>query len=162
MSEPSWLQESWWPPMPDNDSNTNDLAVALAQLKEQLKNVASSVEQIKSSVAQVVALDRTIAELSIHNQNLRDDVKLLWTRIDEHKSAHERHRTAVDTVDDKVEALTNKARGAMWVLGITLGTFQTIVLVSLAWVFNHVNDSDVTNKLQQQRIEQLEQRSNAR
>lgn len=153
MSEPSWLQESWWPPMSDSD---NDLAVALAQLKEQIRSVASSVEEIKATMGQVVALDRTIAELSIHNQNLRDDVKLLWVRIDNQKAADETLKKNIDTVDSKVEGLTNRARGAMWVLGIMLGTFQAIVLASLAWVFNHVNDADVTNRLQQQRIEQLE------
>jgi regulator of replication initiation timing len=139
--------------MPEGDTN---VAAALAQLKEQVANVAASVDAIKISVAQVVVLDRTIAELNIHNQNLRDDVKMLWVRSDAHKDKHDQLKTADDTIDGKVEALSNRARGAMWVLGIMLGTFQAIVLASMAWVFTHVNDADVTNRLQQQRIEQLE------
>lgn len=155
MPGPSWLQDSWWPPMPESDNST-DLAVALAQLKEQLRNVASSVEDIKSAVGQVVALDRTIAELSIHNQNLRDDVKLIWTRVDKAKSDRDALERAIEAAEAKTDALANRAKGALWAIGVLLGAFQAIVLASMAWVFTHVSDADMTNRLQQQRIEQLE------
>lgn len=156
MPEPSWLQDSWWPPMPENDGSTSDLAVALAQLKEQIRSVASSVEEIKSAVGQVVALDRTIAELSIHNQNLRDDVKLIWNRVDEAKADRDKLERAIEAAEAKTDALANRAKGALWAIGVLLGAFQAIVLASMAWVFTHVSDADVTNRLQQQRIEQLE------
>lgn len=45
----------------------------------------------------------------------------------------------------------------MWVLGIVLGIVQTFLVGSIVWVFTHINEGDMLNRLQQQRLELLEQ-----
>ena len=139
------------------DQHNNDLAIQIARFGEQLRSVATSVEDIKSSVKPVAALDRAIAEMSIHNQNARKDIELLWARVDEGKKEREALEERIGEVDDRVAAMKNTAKGAMWVLGVVLGIVQTFMVGSIVWVFTHINEGDILNRLQQQRLEVLEQ-----
>ncbi|MFM0598148.1 hypothetical protein [Paraburkholderia dilworthii] len=138
------------------DQHNNDLAVQIARFGEQLRSVAASLEDIKTSVQPVAALDRAIAEMSIHNQNARKDIELLWARLDEGKKERAALEDQIGGVDEKVAAMKNTARGAMCVLGIVLGIVQTFLVGSIVWVFTHINEGDILNRLQQQRIEELE------
>ncbi|CDY77945.1 hypothetical protein BGLT_06751 [Caballeronia glathei] len=139
------------------DQQNNDLAIQIARFGEQLRSVATSVEDIKSSVKPVAALDRAIAEMSIHNQNARKDIELLWGRVDKGKKEREALEERIGEVDDRVAAMKNTAKGAMWVLGVVLGIVQTFMVGSIVWVFTHINEGDILNRLQQQRLEVLEQ-----
>jgi hypothetical protein len=140
-----------------SEQHNNDLAVQIARFGEQLRSVAASVEDIKTAVKPVAVLDRAIAEMSIHNQNARKDIELLWVRVDESRKDRDALDTRIGDVDDRVAAMKNTARGAVWVLGIVLGIVQTFVVGSIVWVFTHVNEGDILNRLQQQRLETLEQ-----
>lgn len=139
------------------EQHNNDLAVQIARFGEQLRSVAASLEDIKTSVQPVAALDRAIAEMAIHNQNARKDIELLWTRVAEGKKERDALEQQIGDVDDRVAAMKNTARGAMWVLGIVLGIVQTFLVGSIVWVFTHINEGDILNRLQQQRLEVLEQ-----
>lgn len=98
--------------------------------------------------------------MSIHNQNARKDIELLRARADAGRKEREELGNnlgeQIDGVADRVAAMKNTARGAMWVLGIVLGVVQTFLVGSIVWVFTHVNEGDILNRLQQQRIEELE------
>ena len=146
-------------PMVDqrNAQHNTDLAVQIARFGEQLRSVAASVEDIKTSVKPVAALDRAIAEMSIHNQNARKDIELLWARVDEGKRGRDALADEIGGVDGRIAAMRNTAKGAMWVLGIVLGVVQTLMVGSIVWVFTHINEGDILNRVQQQRIEVLEQ-----
>ncbi|MFP3614712.1 hypothetical protein ACOCG7_23770 [Paraburkholderia sp. DD10] len=139
------------------EQHNNDLAVQIARFGEQLRSVAASLEDIKTSVQPVAALDRALAQMSIHNQNARKDIELLWARVDEGKKERDALEAQIGGVDDRVAAMKNTARGAMWVLGIVLGIVQTFLVGSIVWVFTHINEGDILNRLQQQRLEVLEQ-----
>ncbi|MCX4139350.1 hypothetical protein M0D68_14240 [Paraburkholderia sp. SEWSISQ10-3 4] len=129
----------------------------IARFGEQLRSVAASLEDIKTSVQPVAALDRAIAEMAIHNQNARKDIELLWARVTEGKKDRDALVQQIGDVDDRVAAMKNTAKGAMWVLGIVLGIVQTFLVGSIVWVFTHINEGDILNRLQQQRLEVLEQ-----
>ncbi|MEW6340298.1 MAG: hypothetical protein AB1704_06415 [Pseudomonadota bacterium] len=139
------------------EQQNTSLAVQIARLGEQLRSVAASLEDIKTSVQPVAVLDRAIAEMSIHNQNARKDIELLWGRVGEAKKERDALEAQISGVDDGVAAMRNTARGAMWVLGIVFGIVQTFLVGSIVWVFTHINEGDILNRLQQQRIEVLEQ-----
>ncbi|MFM0355473.1 hypothetical protein PQR12_18445 [Paraburkholderia nemoris] len=139
------------------EQHNNDLAVQIARFGEQLRSVAASLEDIKTSVQPVAALDRAIAEMAIHNQNARKDIELLWARVTEGKKERDALVQQIGDVDDRVAAMKNTAKGAMWVLGIVLGIVQTFLVGSIVWVFTHINEGDILNRLQQQRLEVLEQ-----
>lgn len=131
-----------------------EFAIELTQLREQIKSVASDIGDIKTAISQIVTLDKTLAELTIHNQMAQKNMDALWTKYDELK-------TKTTTMDHDVKSFVNKFRGGAWVMGIMGGAVQAAVFGVTMWVFSHVNDNDIINKLQQQRIEQLEKRLEA-
>jgi hypothetical protein len=137
-------------------SAEQDLAVQIAALREQMKNMASSVETIKVSVAQIIPLDKTIAELSIYKDSTQRDIDLLWQRHDQSKDRDDKLKTDIDNVDIKIEAFQNSFNGGMKVFLTMFGIVQACIMGSVIWVFTHVNDADMVNRLQDQRIQQIE------
>jgi len=163
--QPSDTRESYLDNQNNNERNLDgesmsaeqDLAVQMAALREQMKNMASSVEAIKISVAQIVPLDKTIAELSIHKDSTQRDLDLLWQRHDQGKERDDKLKTDIDNVDTKIEAFQNSFNGGMKVFLTMFGLVQACIMGSVIWVFTHVNDADMVNMLQDQRIQQIEQ-----
>ena len=131
-----------------------EFAIELSQLREQIKFVASDIGDIKTAISQIVTLDKTLAELTIHNQTAQKNMDTLWTKYDELK-------TKTTTMDHEVKSFVNRFRGGAWVIAIMGGAVQAAVFGVTMWVFSHVTDGDIVNKLQQQRIEQLEKRLEA-
>lgn len=128
-----------------------EFAIELSQLREQIKFVASDIGDIKTAISQIVTLDKTLAELTIHNQTAQKNMDALWTKYDE-------LRTKTTTMDHEVKSFVNRFRGGALVIGVMSGAVQAAVVGVTMWVFSHVTDGDIANKLQQQRIEQLEKR----
>ena len=131
-----------------------EFAIELSQLREQIKFVASDIGDIKTAISQIVTLDKTLAELTIHNQTAQKNMDALWTKYDELK-------TKTTTMDNEVKSFVNRLRGGALVIGVMGGAVQAAVFGVTMWVFSHVTDGDIVNKLQQQRIEQLEKRLEA-
>ncbi len=82
------------------EQHNNDLAVQIARFGEQLRSVAARLEDIKTSVQPVAALDRALAEMSIHNQNARKDIELLCARVDEGKKERDALEAQICDVDE--------------------------------------------------------------
>ena len=131
-----------------------EFAIELTQLREQIKSVATDIGDIKTAISQIVTLDKTLAELTIHNQTAQKNMDALWTKYDELK-------TKTTTMDNEVKSFVNRLRGGALVIGVMGGAVQAAVFGVTMWVFSHVTDGDIVNKLQQQRIEQLEKRLGA-
>ena len=128
-----------------------EFAIELTQLREQIKSVATDIGDIKTAISQIVTLDKTLAELTIHNQIAQKNMATLWVKYDELKSK-------TITMDHEVKSFVNRVRGGAWVMAIMGGAVQAAVFGVTMWVFSHVSDNDIVNRLQQQRIEQLEKR----
>lgn len=128
-----------------------EFAIELTQLREQINSVATDIGDIKIAISQIVTLDKTLAELTIHNQTAQKNVDALWVNYNELKSK-------TTTMDHEVKSFVNRFRGGALVLGLMSGAVQAAVFGVTMWVFSHVNDNDIINRLQQQRIEQLEKR----
>lgn len=131
-----------------------EFAVELSRLREQIKFVASDIGDIKIAISQIVTLDKTLAELTIHNQTAQKNMDALWTKYDE-------LRTKTTTMDHEVKSFVNRFRGGAWALALMGGVVQAAVFGVTMWVFSHVTDNDVVNQLQQHRIERLEKRLEA-
>lgn len=128
-----------------------EFAIELTQLREQIKSVATDIGDIKTAISQIVTLDKTLAELTIHNQMAQKNMDALWVKYDELKSK-------TTTMDHEVECFVNRFRGGARVVALMSGVAQAAVFSVTMWVFSHVSDNDIVNRLQQQRIEQLEKR----
>ncbi len=128
-----------------------EMLVQLAELRQQMTNMSAAVDEIKSSVKEVITLDRTIAELSIHYQQQGKEIQTQWGKIDaNHKD--------IEVVDKKADEWINKGRGAWFTLMIVGSLAQVVVLGSIAYTFGHLRSAEDSVLLMNQRIIQLEQR----
>ena len=137
------------------DMEEKEMLVQLAELRQQMTAMGNSVDEIKSSVKEVIALDRTIAELSIHYQMQSKEIQTQWGRIDtNHKN--------IDAVERKADEWINKGRGAWFTLMILGGVAQVAVLGCVAYTFNHLRAAEDSVLLINQRVIQLEQHKEPR
>ena len=132
-------------------NGTEDLAVQLAKLQEQVASMAASVEDVRTSVREVLSLDRTIAELSVMHRQQTSEITQQWARLDALK-------VSVDSTDRKTDEWINKARGAWFTAVILGGLAQIAVITMTGWVFTHVNLAEDQLHLLQYRVQQLEQK----
>lgn len=150
-------------------TNKNNLEVDIATLEEQYKTVASDINFIKNKLDNISNLDKVLSELSIHLKHsqgqiisLSEDQVYLKRSLLLYEQELSRYKTevvqSINTVDMKMENFINKLKGGSTVFIIFGGTVQTIILGVCIWVFSHVNEAEVVNKLQQQKIELIEKK----
>ncbi|MFP3547712.1 hypothetical protein SB748_30495, partial [Rhizobium sp. SIMBA_035] len=72
-----------------NETQNEALGVQLARVASQLSALASNVDDIKQAVQAIPALDRSIAEMTIHSSNARRDIDLLWARVEAERSGRD-------------------------------------------------------------------------
>jgi hypothetical protein len=127
-----------------------EMLVQLAELRQQMASMSNSVDEIKSAVKEVLGLDRTIAELSVHHQQTVREIQIQWKKIDD------QHK-ATEAVDKKADEYINKARGA-WSTLLILGSLaQAALLGSIAYTFTHIRTAEDALLLLNQRVVQIEQ-----
>jgi hypothetical protein len=149
-----------------DDVSEQDLALQMTALREQMIAMAQNLEAIKTSVSQIVNLDRTIAELSIHRDALQKDIAVLWKRVDEDREngreADEKLAEKVGGVrtdlDKHVNTITGGSRVAAWVFTAV----QAGIMAAGLWVFSTVSQTSTELKIISQRLYQLEQQSKER
>lgn len=142
--------------MSDNEKNADSLSSQMARLEIQMTSLAEKVEDIKVNVTQIAKLDKTIAEVVIHNGHARENIDQLWKQISDNRAKYEQAMTKISSVEKNTDEAINKAKGAGWALGIVFGTVQVLVISSMAWVFSNVQESLVINRLQSDSIQRLE------
>lgn len=149
-------------------ADDQNVAVELAQLREQVKAIGENVSSIKATMSTIVILEKTLAELAIYSRQTQNDVRLLWERAEESNArqaalardlsaVRDEVRQEIDSTDRKVEAWINQTKGAAWSSGIILGVVQVVVLSAVAWVFTNVTtlrEQDTIQKIQIQRLEE--------
>lgn len=120
-------------------------------LKEQMKTIAEDIRQIKDSMNQIIVLDKTMAELSIFSQLNQKNVDSLALKYEDLKSK-------TTSVDHEFKSFVNRFKGGTLVLTLIGGAVQAAIFGFSIWIFSNVNDSTTTNRLQQQRIDQIERK----
>lgn len=126
-----------------------EILVQLAELRQQMTNVNTSVDEIKTSVKEVLSLDRSIAELAVHQRQQAKDIHFQWERIDA-------NRIAIEKVDRNAEEWINKGRGA-WSTMLILGSLaQAAILGFIGYTFTHLRTAEDTLLIVNQRLTQME------
>lgn len=142
--------------MSENEKNADSLSSQMARLEIQMTSLSEKVEDIKVNVTQIAKLDKTIAEVVIHNGHARENIDQLWKQISDNRAKYEQAMTKISGVEKNTDEAINKAKGAGWALGIVFGTVQVLVISSMAWVFSNVQESLVINRLQSDSIQRIE------
>lgn len=121
-----------------------------------MTSLAEKVEDIKINVTQIAKLDKTIAEVVIHNGHARENIDSLWKQIEETKVRVEQANSRITGVENNTNENINKAKGAGWAFGIMFGVIQVLVVASVAWVFSNVSESIISNRVQSEQIQRLD------
>lgn len=127
-----------------------EILVQLAELRQAMVNINTSVDEVKASVKEVIQLDRTIAELSIYHQQTAKEIQTQWGKIDA-------QHLAIEAVDKKADEWINKGRGAWATLMILGGLAQATILGAIAYTFTHLRTAEDAVLLLNQRVVQIEQ-----
>lgn len=132
------------------------MAAQMSRLETQIAALTEKVEDIKNSVTQIAKLDKTIAEVVIHNGHARENIDSLWRQIEETKTRVEQANSRITGVENNTNENINKAKGAGWAFGIMFGVIQVLVVASVAWVFSNVSEGVISNRVQSEQIQRLD------
>lgn len=135
--------------------NPQSLA-AIEGLRQQLGHVMDVLGDIKNDLKQVVQLDKEVSEIKIKQGGIQKNVELLWSRHDQSKDREERIKESIGSVRNSHDEFKHTFNGGMKVFLGVFSIFQTLTIGSVIWIFNHITESDTTNRLHEQRIVQLE------
>jgi predicted RNase H-like nuclease (RuvC/YqgF family) len=138
------------------ENNSNEMHAQMSRLETQLVSLTEKVEDIKVSVTQIAKLDKTIAEVVIHNSHARENIETLWRQVEEIKNRVEHTNTRITTVETETNENINKAKGAGWAFGIMFGVIQVLVVASVVWVFSNVQEGIIANRLQNDQLQRLD------
>lgn len=138
------------------ENNANEIHAQMSRLETQIAALTDKVEDIKTSVTQIAKLDKTIAEVVIHNGHARENIETLWRQVEEIKNRVEHTNTRITTVENDTNENINKAKGAGWAFGIMFGVIQVLVVASVVWVFTNVQEGIIANRLQNDQLQRLD------
>lgn len=138
------------------ENNSNEMHAQMSRLETQIASLTEKVEDIKVNVTQIAKLDKTIAEVVIHNSHARENIETLWRQVEEIKNRVEHTNSRINAVETETNENINKAKGAGWAFGIMFGVIQVLVVSSVIWVFSNVQESMIANRLQNDQIQRLD------
>ena len=152
--------------MAQEELSADPPAIALAVIREQLK----AIPRIETSLAQLVQLERSMAEIVVKSDGQGKQLNAMWAKVDEIGKWHSLHDTAaaerlakltdyVDaritdvrreidgvnelaaTANTKVDGVINQAKGAGRAFAIGCALFGGVVTAVVVWVVSETHDT---------------------
>lgn len=124
---------------------TTDSQVELASLKEQLKAIKESVDDIKTAVTKLIGIERVVAEVNVRQQNHEEKIADCTKRIE-----------ALEARQTNNTAYLNKLRGGIGLTATLVTLIQAAVLAGASWLLTSVIDAREDISVLDQNIKQLE------
>jgi prefoldin subunit 5 len=133
----------------------------LGAIQQQMKHFSEVLTEIKNALSELRQIDIALAEISQKTQSNREIINNLCEKYESTLSSIGAHRSEISeevlSVDRKVDAFTNQAKGASWAAGITLGVLLMIIVSSVGWIFGSVGVLREDSALLKYKVEQLSQ-----
>lgn len=127
-----------------------EILIQLAELRQQLNAVTSSMDEIKTSVKEVGSLNQVVAKLAVHLEQQQKDSSYQWERIDA-------NRAAIEAVKENADAWINKGRGA-WSTMLLLGSLAQVAIISfIAYTFTTLRTVEDSQLILNHRVTTIEQ-----
>lgn len=122
-----------------------DTDVELAAVKEQLKAIRESIDDVKVGVTKLLSIDRTVAEMKVRQEGHEEKINKLM-------STHEElERSCAENT-----AYLNKLRGA-YALAVAIASIvQVVIFGGAGWLVTTVIDSREEVRVIHQSIRHLE------
>lgn len=122
-----------------------DPQVELASVKEQLKAIKESVDDIKTAVTKLIGIERVVAEVNVRQQNHEEKIADCTKRIE-----------ALEARQTNNTAYLNKLRGGIGLTATLVTLIQAVVLAGASWLLTSVIDAREDISVLDQNIKQLE------
>lgn len=122
-----------------------DPQVELASVKEQLKAIKESVDDIKTAVTKLIGIERVVAEVNVRQQNHEEKIADCTKRIE-----------ALESRQTNNTAYLNKLRGGIGLTATLVTLIQAVVLAGASWLLTSVIDAREDISVLDQNIKQLE------
>lgn len=122
-----------------------DPQVELASVKEQLKAIKESVDDIKMAVTKLIGIERVVAEVNVRQQNHEEKIADCTKRIE-----------ALESRQTNNTAYLNKLRGGIGLTATLVTLIQAVVLAGASWLLTSVIDAREDISVLDQNIKQLE------
>lgn len=122
-----------------------DPQVELASVKEQLKAIKESVDDIKMAVTKLIGIERVVAEVNVRQQNHEEKIADCTKRIE-----------ALEQRQTNNTAYLNKLRGGIGLTATLVTLIQAVVLAGASWLLTSVIDAREDISVLDQNIKQLE------
>lgn len=107
-----------------------DTEVELAAMKEQLKAIQQSVDDVKVAVTKLIVIDRTVAELSVRIETHQDRIVACENKL-----------VTITNLQEENTAYLNKLRGGFGLAVVIFSLVQAILLGGVSWVVTNVMSS---------------------
>ena len=122
-----------------------DPRIELASVKEQLKAIKESIDDIKAAVTKLIAIERSVTEVQVRQRSNEEKLADCAKRIE-----------ALERRQSSNTAYLNKIRGGFG-LTLTLVTLiQAVVLAGASWLLTSVIDTREGLSVMNQNVRQLE------
>ena len=119
--------------------------VELATLKEQLKTIQLSLDEVKDTLKKVLEIDRTVAEVRVRQEVIETDLSKLSIRAE-----------VLEKSQATGSAYMNKVRGGVSIATFVLSALQAVVLAGGSWLLNSVVDTRSEVRVLKQTVRHLE------
>jgi len=144
---------------------------AISELRTEMRHIGEKIDELKGVVENVIAIDKTVAQIGQSVEQLQKNDDALWKRRDEDAKrlgeletemvrTSQATQNSISQVDNKLTAATNRARGAAYVIGTLSASVLAAIGAATVWVLSHTDNNSTQLQVQAFRIDQLEHRIN--
>lgn len=127
----------------------NDTQIQL--LAQKVENVIDTMGRVENKVNELLAIDRTMAQMQQTSSHQDAEIKQLWTRLDT-------QRKAIEDLAMETRAFINRAGGAWVAAAVLFSMIQIGVCAWVGWVFSSVQFTRELSAVHEHRLKMLEQR----
>nr|DAX02319.1 MAG TPA: hypothetical protein [Caudoviricetes sp.] len=122
-----------------------DPQIELAAVKEQLKSIKESVDDIKTAVTKLIAMEKLVTEVKVRQVGHEEKIADCTKRIE-----------ALELRQTNNTAYLNKLRGGIGLTATLVTLIQAVVLAGASWLLTSVIDAREDISVLDQNIKQLE------
>lgn len=147
--------------MTKDDMEYEQLSSQIAELRGQLSAMVGGMRRIEEAVAQIVSMDKTIAELVIKQNANENKFREMDHDI---KNVDQRRQTGYEVLDTRMGAwgekhttFTATTNGALIALKVFSGVVAALLMAAATWAYNQIDNNTRINAQQEYQLATLRQ-----
>lgn len=127
----------------------------MATLAADVRNAVESIARVETKVNELLALDRTMAQMQQAASHQQGEIAEIWKRIDGQTKS-------IDSLAIETRAFINRASGAWVAVAVMLSIVQVAIVAWVGWVFTSVQSTRELAAVHEHRLKVIETRETQR